>query len=212
MIGLMFFLVGIVTFLAYVRPEALQGKSSATKITRDVTPVLKIDKLSILCASTLFFEERGFEKDTEIIQKAFPGKVTVEHNISSERLSELLADREYHIIHLLGNVNAVDGSFIFENTDNMSADGFSKLLEVCKARLVFLATCDSVALAAKVSRTTNMIAATTTLQTEDFLQWERSFYRMLSRGDSLSSAYSIANATTNITPMVLIMKQDIKFA
>jgi hypothetical protein len=77
--------------------------------------------------------------------------------------------------------------------------------------LVILATCDSITLAAKVSRTSNIIAATSVMEVKDFVDWEKVFYRMLAQGHSLSRAYEIARATTN-APMVLLMKQDFTLA
>jgi hypothetical protein len=39
------------------------------------------------------------------------------------------------------------------------------------------------------------------------VEWERMFYKLLSRGQPLSRAYELARATTN-AEMVLLMKKD----
>src|SRR5205823_12241747 len=119
------------------------------------------EKPKVLCASTTQFEEIGFEKDIEILQRFFR-KPHVEHNVTSGRLRNLLAERRFDIIHLLSFVEPKDGTLTLAPDDRLPSEGFANLIEVCGADLIVLATCDSIDLAAKLSRKTNIIAATYT--------------------------------------------------
>lgn len=212
MLVLIFALVGIVAGMAIWRPEGLKGArpkldEALTSVGPDVTHILKP---KILCASTSQFEELGFDDDIATIEHFFK-RVHIEHNLSSGRLRSLLTERQFDILHLLSFVEPQEGSLVLSSTDRLSSEGFTSLLEVCRAHLVVLASCDSIDLAAKASRRANVIAATTIMRTDDFIQWAECFYGLLSRGHSLSRAYDIARTTTN-APMVLLMKQDIAFS
>lgn len=85
------------------------------------------------------------------------------------------------------------------------------VVKKCGARLVVLAICDSLMLAARIAKTANMIAAIEEINDKDFLEWEEMFYKSLSQGESLSSAYEFARKTTN-AEMVLLLKKDFVIA
>jgi hypothetical protein len=175
----------------------------------------------ILCAASPQFEGLGFNEDVAAVREAFPEGVLVEHNLSSERLRELLTEQNFDILHLLTYVDPKTGELVLSNIadegqeqgelDSLSAEGFSKLIEFCKARLVILASCDSLLLAAYLAPCVNMIASTTWVNTKDFIKWEKSFYQCLSRGSSLSTAAEIGKATSK-APMILLMKRNMAFA
>jgi hypothetical protein len=216
MILLIFTLVVIVALLAYHRPEALHGirEEISRKQRHDETPipeVLIVQRPKIFCAASTDFEKLGFDRDLAVIDESFRRRPNPTRGLTSALLRKALTENEYQIIHLTTQVDPQNGALVFSAHDQMAAEGFAKLIEVSKASLVVLAACDSVVLAAKVSRVTNMIAATSSVMVDDFVHWEDCFYRLLSRGQPLSRSFDIARATT-VAPMVLLMKQDISFA
>jgi hypothetical protein len=213
---LIFTLVLIVSLLAYHRPEALRGlRQAPTRLQAEaatsVPEVLLVPKPKIFCAASAEFEKLGFEKDLAVIDDSFRRCMHSARGLTSISLRKALTENEYQIIHLLTLADPQNGSLVFSTNDQTGAEGFAKLIELSKANLVVLASCDSVALAAKISRVTNMIAATASVAVVDFEHWEDCFYTLLSRGQSLSRSFDIARATT-IAPMVLLMKQDVSFS
>src|SRR5579864_7728444 len=171
----------------------------------------------ILCAATRQFESIGFDDDVAVLASAFPESVEVERDLTSERLEVLLTSKRFSIVHLLCFVHPKTGEIIFseareggltvEPKRSMSAEGFFKLAEFCGVRLVVLASCDSLILAAKLARVTNLVAAADWVRVEDIVRWERSFYECLAHGQPLSTSYELATAVSQ-APMLLLMKKD----
>lgn len=161
-----------------------------------------------LLVSTPDFEHLGAADDFKIAQDAFP--FTHLSNATSEGSLASFRNPEYSIIHFVGEVSAANGSLVFTQNDLLSAEGFSKLIEVSKPDLVILASCDSLLLAAKLAKTTNMISATGSVSVDDIVAWEKCFYELLARGEYLSQAFDVATASTE-APMLLLMNHDIQF-
>jgi hypothetical protein len=219
MIALIFTLVGLVAFMAWLKPEVLKGSrpppapsppSPELGTIAEGSKVLHVSKPSVLCAASKGYEKLGFEQDVGIVEK-FAKKAKVLGNLTAPLLREVLTEQEFEIVHLLNFVEPGNGTLVFGPGDQMSSEGFSQLIDLCKAQLVVLASCDSIALAAKVSRWTNIIAATNTMDTSDFEQWAACFYRLLFKGQPLSRAFDVARMTTD-APMVLLMKRDLTFS
>ncbi len=214
MLVLIFVLVAIVVFLAVWRPESLSGQRPIPIVSErleSIPQVLRIQKPKILCASTPQFEKLGFERDVEIIRKISLGSVQVEHDLNSSQFQNLLIRKKFDVIHLLAYIEPSNSNLVFSEGDSLTYEAFAQLIKICQAQLVVLASCDSIDLAARVSRTTNIIAATTIMQTNDFIKWAELFYQLLAQGHSLARAYDIATVTA-IAPMVLLMKQDMTFS
>jgi hypothetical protein len=215
MIILIFALVIIVSLFAYYRPGALQGVREEPLPRIDAgsgAPAVQLfPKPKILCAASEQFEKLGFDQDISAIDSSFPRCSVVIRGLSCDALRKALTEKEYQIIHLSTLVDLQNGALIFSQQDQITAEGFAKLIEFSQTGLVVLASCESVVLAAKISRVANMIAATSSMTVEEFVQWEECFYALLSRGQSLSRSFDIARATT-VAPMVLLMKQDIAFS
>jgi hypothetical protein len=76
--------------------------------------------------------------------------------------------------------------------------------------VVVLATCDSLLLAAKLAKITNMIAGKDFISIKDILQWEFALYKCLSEGASLSNAFETARSLSK-APMLLLLKKDVTF-
>ena len=181
--------------------------------------VEQITNPKILCAASPRFETMGFPEDVAVLSDAFPQGTMVEHNLTSWRLGELLTQHRFDILHLLTFVDPKTGELVLnadeegmsDEPDSITAEGFAKLIDLCEARLVILASCNSLLLAAYLAPHVNMIAATDWVTNKEFLRWEKSFYQCLSRGSSLSTAAEIGKATSR-APMILLMKKNLSFA
>jgi hypothetical protein len=131
-------------------------------------------------------------------------------------------DDTFDIVHLSVYVDSKTGDIYFNDVNNdgtaapgvavdsMSAGSFSRLIEIAKAKFVVLATCDSLILAAKLARVTNMIAATDWVTVDDILRWELGLYKCLSKGASLSNAFETASSLSE-APMLLLLRKDLAF-
>ena len=212
MLLIILLLVVIVAFLAVWRPESLSGQrpTANSNLSTDISTAIQIKHPKVLCASTAQFEILGFEKDIKTLKSHF-NNTEVKHGLTSNEFKSLLSDKKYDVIHLLAYVDPETDNLIFSESDRLTYLGFSNLIKISQAHLVVLATCDSINLAARVARNTNIIASTAIMQTNDFIEWADFFYRLLSHKHSLSQAYDIATTSTANAPMVLLMKQDITF-
>jgi hypothetical protein len=216
MLILIFLLVAIVAFLAIFRPESLSGKRPekfqlpGSISSLPLPEVICLRKPKILCISASNLAKlTKVEQDIKIL-KTRSYYFETESNLTSQHLTSLVSQNKFDIIHFQGHVESHSGDLIFNSKNSLSSEGFTKIIEISKAHLVLLASCNSVDLAARLSRITNMIAATTNLSTDQFTKWAELFYKLLSQGQSLSRSYDIATVITK-APMVLLMKQDITF-
>ncbi len=215
MLVLIFLLVFIVTGLALYRPEALIGvRPNSRPITLDhpssLPAIETIQKPSLLVASSSQeYVDNYLESDIKIISEVFPKRqIDIYKGITSSKMRDILTDKYYDILHLTVPVEKDIGALKFGEEDIMDAEAFSKLLEICNAKLVIFAVCDSLTAGARIARKTNIIVAIDTIGDEMVQEWERTFYKLFSRGHSLSRAYDIARTTTS-TQMVLLMKNDL---
>ena len=113
-------------------------------------------------------------------------------------------------MHLLGYVEPKTGDFLFGDDERLPASGLLKLLERSRTELLFLATCDSLTLGAVLSRSVSVIAASDSVESARMISWERCFYGLLASGTSLTAAYDVAQATTEL-PMRLLIRNDSVF-
>jgi hypothetical protein len=189
-----------------VRPARLPQSSVET-----------VPNAAFLCASTPQFERLGFEGDVSVLTAAFPERVEVERGLTAQRLEKLLTSQRFAVAHLLCYVHPRTGEVVFsEVTEDgtpvgpkmtMPAEGFVKLVEFSRVRLVVLASCDSLILAAKLARVTNAIAATDWIESDPVVRWESSFYDCLTNGQPLSTADELATSINDL-PMLLLLKKD----
>ena len=207
MLALIASLILIVSFLAYKRPEALKGIRPTSELHTDLIPQIEKTKINnVLCVSTAEFDHLGIEQDAEILMNKYKN-VQLNRKIDLNRFRRKLSSHSFEIVHFLGYVHPQSGDLRFSDNEFLSPDGFLKLLELCKAKLAFLSTCNSLFLAAKLAPYVNVVAASGTLEIKKMVVWQGCFYDLLSRGHSLSESYEVAQATTNV-PMVLLMKRD----
>jgi hypothetical protein len=185
-----------------------------------------INRPRILCACSPQYLNLSFEKDVQVIRdetQNISTEVVEMHGTNSQQLKSVLLENHFDIIHICAYVDPKTGEIYFNDvddtgaalngapTDSIQATSFAKLVELAKARLVILATCDSLLLAAKLAKVTNMIGATDSVSVHEILDWELSFYKCISRGVSLSSSFETA-ASISMAPMLLLMKKDLAFA
>lgn len=191
------------------------------------TPSVEIvNRPRVLCACSPQYLNLSFEKDVQIIReqtRSISTEVVEMHGTDSQSLKAALMESTYDIIHICAFVDPKTGEIYFNDVDDkleapagvqidsIPASSFAKLVELAQARLVILATCDSLILAAKLAKVTNMIGATDWVTVHDILDWEVSFYKCISRGISLSSSFETA-ASISMAPMLLLMKKDLAFA
>jgi hypothetical protein len=217
-------LVVLVAAMAIFKPQSLSATRSITVITsprrsRSTSTIETIEKEEIYCASTPQWKQFAFEEDVKAIKKSFGKKVTVEYQLSSGVLGNLLTQKGFSIIHVVGHVDRNNGDMIFSEinlkterplssqVDRIDADGFSSLVVNANVHLVVLATCYSLLLAVRLSRYTNVVSPNGYVEGRDVARWSEYFYRLLSQGKPLSKAHEDATRITNV-PMYLIIKRD----
>lgn len=193
---------------------------------RLVPPTIEIVKSpKVLCACSPQYFHLSFQKDIELIKRetqSIAAQISELHGTDSESLTEALMDSSFDIVHISAYVDPKTGEIYFNDIgndgappvgvtiDSMPAVSFSKLIELAKVKLVILATCDSLILAAKLAKVTNMVAATDWVSVDDILKWELGLYKCLSKGISLSNAYETASSLSK-APMLLLLKKDLAF-
>ncbi|HEY5813839.1 MAG TPA: nucleotide-binding protein, partial [Terrimicrobiaceae bacterium] len=149
-----------------------------------------IEKPKILCTCSPQYYHLSFEQDIALIRREtqrISTQITELHGANSQNLKNTLLENTFDIIHICAYVDPRTGETYFSDVDtngpregvdidSITATTFSKLIEISKARLVILATCDSLILAAKLAKITNMVAPTDWVSIKDILDWELSFY------------------------------------
>ncbi|HEX5150098.1 MAG TPA: toll/interleukin-1 receptor domain-containing protein [Parafilimonas sp.] len=181
-----------------------------------------IEDPKILCAASTQYSQYDFELDIKVLEKAFPGNVTIERNLTSKRLRELLTEKHFDIIHLVVAVNNINGELLFSDVDShynpvgnridrISADGFSTLVTKSNTNLIVLATCHALCLAVKMAKTTNMIATNSVINGESIEEWNDWFYDLLSKGNSLFEAFEITNRNITSVPLLLVEHKNVVF-
>lgn len=163
----------------------------------------------VLCVGTEKFVPMDVQQDRAVLEKCF-GDVEFEPDATGRWLRDKLLNQEFDLIHLCTTVDPKSGELVLGSDDRISAASFGKLVQVCGAKVVVLASCDSVRLAEHVARTTNMVAATTVAAVSTFIEWEEVFYTQLGKGLTLSESHDLAKETTG-APIVLLPRTDVVF-
>lgn len=193
---------------------------------RLVPPTIEIIKApKVLCACSPQYFHLSFQKDVDLIKREtqnIGAQISELHSTDSEGLTKTLMENSFDIVHISAYVDPKTGEIYFNDIgndghppegvtiDSMPAISFSRLIELAKAKLVILATCDSLILAAKLAKVANMVAATDWVYVDDILRWELALYKCLSKGISLSNAYETASSLSK-APMLLLLKKDLAF-
>lgn len=182
--------------------------------------IFQVSNPKVLCAASSQYSQLGFERDINIMSNVFDDRCTYESNLTSERIRDLLLYNEFDIIHLVLFLNTESGDLVFNDinlenqenqtdlVDSLSIEAFASLIQMSKTSLVVFATCYSLLPTLKLSRHTNLITTTQSIEVNRLISWEKCFYEMIGRGSPLSSSFDIATMTTK-APMQLIMKNDL---
>jgi len=206
--------------------KILQAMELGVRQERLAQPAIEIIKTpKVLCACSRQYFTLSFQNDVELIKSEtikISAQISELHGTDSKGLTTALMDSTFDLVHLSAYVDPKTGEIFFNDVgadgtapdgitiDSMSAASFARLIEVAKVKLVILATCDSLILAAKLSRITNMVAATDSVRVDDILKWELGMYKCLSKGISLSNAFETARAMST-APMLLLLRKDFAF-
>jgi hypothetical protein len=210
---------------AHIADAVKECEQEFRKARTDGTTLDRILRPRILCAASKQYAIHcEYDKDLAVIREAFPDSIVVaEGALTTQRLCDLLSDQHFDLIHLISFVDPQTGALVLSDidlqtmlpvggsSDRLTANGFAQMVEFSRGRLVVLASCDSLRLGAQLARGTNLVAAYSTVQTDEIVAWERRFYRMLSRGHTLMQAYNVSNAASE-APMCLMLKKDMAFA
>ena len=169
---------------------------------------------SVLCLATADYEEKGVQEDIEILETAFPGVVEARRSLGLAEFQMELIGKKPDILHILIDIDEDNGNMRFPSAaapQLLRPEGFAKLIEVCRPRLVVLATCDALYTASRLAALTNVVAAQGDIMVDTIVAWQRSFYAGLAAGQPLSSAFELARAVNN-APVVLHLAKDFALA
>ena len=181
-----------------------------------------VEDPQVLCAATEQWARFGFERDVAVLENAFPGRVAVEPALTRSRLRTLLTNNRFDIVHLVLAVDDTTGDMIFSpveasspqhwsaGADSLSARGFADLLAESQTRLVVLATCDALLLAVEVSGTANMAASNAEISPDEAIEWEETFYGLLSEGKSVFKSFDLTRSQSK-APIRHIRHRDVVF-
>jgi hypothetical protein len=227
MAGIVILLVLTVTSLAWFRPEALEGKRApvlaAARVQGPELPVVKSPKTLVAVSEQLMGHEMGsserftrfgtgFYGDIEAVRQLGGPDPHIVENVTSNQLRDLMVRESFDIVLLLVYVDQQTGQVVFSENDRMNADGFAELVILTRARLVILAVCNSLTLAAVISRLAkvNVIAAASFVTVADFVSWEGTFFSVLAQKSPVSQAFDIACRVSGLQ-LDLMLKADLAF-
>jgi hypothetical protein len=167
--------------------------------------VEKIRNPKALCISSRQFTTIGYENQLQIVLNAFPAVVPHQRVFSSRELQEAITrDGPYDVIHIaayvcprsgdlyFSDVNLDTGASVVEEPDILAADALSGLLDLAKAKLVVIGSCDSLVLGATLVNICHVIAARDMVSPKMMAAWVEAFYTKLSQQQSLSEALDFA--------------------
>lgn len=224
MLALVFLLVLLVAGIAVFRPHALYGIPPPRpepvfptdgKTVRTPKPVtIKRPRILVANAFGHQFLEEIVAREARNLRTLLEGIANVHYleAATSAQLRAALTESQFEVVQLSTNViHHGDEDVRLSTADGfLSAEGLLDLLQLSKTKLLIIASCNSVPLAAKASSRMNMIAATTNLPVDTFEAWQKVFYSLLSRGVALSDAHRTATSSAN-APMALFLTEDFTF-
>lgn len=197
-------------------------KAIETTYRRAGQAIERVENPRVLCAASEQFCALGFEKDTAILQKAFPNRVTIEDKLDVMKLHDLLRSQKYDIIHLVAAANPDNGDLIFGQVDlktnkpinnkvnKMTAAGFTSLMAEHNIQLVVIASCWALSLGVEIGRITNAIATHLEITGEEVEEWGECFYGLLATGNSLYKSFDHTRLNFTV-PLQIIGKKDVVF-
>jgi hypothetical protein len=140
--------------------------------------------------------------------------------VNSAGFTEVLLDNDYDVIQAGLYVHPHSGRVYFSGfdqascrpgdgaEDSISVEVFAAHIQRSKAKLVIMIACDSLVVAARLFKFTNVIATSQSVGIPAIMAWEKLFWQRLTIGDSLAMAFETANALSGQS-MVLLMTKDL---
>jgi hypothetical protein len=182
--------------------------------------IKEISTARILCAASAAYSQARFAKDIREIKKNFPrGSVKTAHGVSAQKFWEYFSDGpNWDIIHLGMYVDGKTGDILVPSQigqrdthapKRIPADGIENVIRDTSPSLVVIITCDSLALATRIARTTNTIAGYKAINPQIALNWASVFYKYLARGCPLSEAFNRAQDLAD-PGLLLLAKHDFR--
>jgi hypothetical protein len=163
-----------------------------------------------LCISSPQFTELGFENQLQTVLNAFPAVLPHQRVFSSAELRAALSgDQTYDVVHVAAfvcprsgalyftDVNLNTGESVVEEPDLLSADALADLLQVARAKLIVIGSCDSIALGATLVNVCHVIAARDMVSPKMMAAWVEAFYSRLPQhplSEALDFAQKISRA------------------
>lgn len=157
-----------------------------------------------LCISSAQFTQLGFENQLQTVLSAFPAVMPHQRVLSSGELRAAVSgDQTYDIVHIAAFVCPRSGTLYFSDVDLntgesvvpepdlLSADALADLLQMARAKLVVIGSCDSIALGATLVNVCHVIAARDMVSPKMMAAWVEAFYAKLPHR-SLSEALDFA--------------------
>jgi hypothetical protein len=221
-------LTGII-HLSYDRPGQVDLDSLATALEgpaarlqrvmethgrRNDRVVEEVDNVKILCLASAEYDEPKFASDIDQIRRSFPAdSITSAHGVSVSQLYGFFIQKTWDIVHLAMYVDPVSGALIVpdpvDSRATIGIDGVKELITIVNPRLVVVVTCDSLVLAARLARDTNIIAGHRPIDPGHALKWSSVFYPALAQGCLLSDAFNRAQAIAD-PGLLLLSKRDFR--
>jgi hypothetical protein len=184
----------------------------------------EIETPRVLCGASVQWAQFGFDGDVAALESVFPGRVIVHKALRGADLAGLLTKGEWPIVHLVCYADPRLGDLVFSSVDitdervvrvpegaaRLSPDGLAALCQQAKVKLLVLATCDSVATAAGLVRTTRVVASTTLVTGPEVETWARLFYDQLAQGKPLTQAFELTKGVTDIPLVLMTALKDLR--
>ena len=201
---------------------AAEARDLEVKHDRTTTTFQVIEKPRVLCAASPGYATptSGFDPDVEMVERHFPGRVTVDRELTSRGLRTRLSSERFDVLHLVLPVEPTTGFLLFHQLapaepvaatdDAMQPSTFAALLVESETQLVVLASCHSLNLAVEVATVANMAATDGIISPQAASDWADSFYGLLVAGTSVYTAFDLMRMQ-GTKSMIDVRHHDVKF-
>jgi hypothetical protein len=189
--------------VAFEAEYAREREITAPKISSEKV-VERISEPKALCISSPQFTQLGFDNQLQTVLNAFPAVVPHQRVFSSDELRAAASSGQaYDIVHIaafvcpragtlyFSDVDLITGESVAAEPDKMGADALADFLQMVRAKLVVIGSCDSIALGASLVNVCNVIAARDMVSPKMMAAWVEAFYAKLPQR-SLSEALDFA--------------------
>ncbi len=163
-----------------------------------------------------------FQLDVAVIERAFPGRVTVERSCSRKRLLALLVSERFDVVYVVMPLHPLNGALVFSPVDTetnipivaepecVTPERLSALLVESKTRLVVFATCRAAWSAVDLAGVTNVVATEQDVTGEQTSEWAECYFSHLANGQSVFKAFELTRKQVD-TPMRMVRQTDVAF-